>query len=38
MTSAEEIKPLKKRDRLVFASVDAPKEMVEAVRNSKTDP
>jgi prevent-host-death family protein len=38
MISAEEYQRLKRRDRQVFASIDAPQEIVEAVRSAKMDP
>jgi prevent-host-death family protein len=38
MISAEEYHRLKRRDRQVFATADAPEEIVEAVRHSKMDP
>jgi PHD/YefM family antitoxin component YafN of YafNO toxin-antitoxin module len=38
MISAEEYHRLKRRDRQVFATADAPEEIIEAVRNSKMDP
>lgn len=36
--SAEEFQRLKRRDRQVFATADAPEEVIEAVRNSEMDP
>ena len=38
MISAEEYARLKRRDREVFSTADAPEEVVEAVRNAKMDP
>ncbi len=38
MISADEYQRLKRRDRQVFASGDAPDEIIEAVRGSKMDP
>jgi PHD/YefM family antitoxin component YafN of YafNO toxin-antitoxin module len=38
MISVEEYQRLKRRDRQVFATGDAPEEIVEAVRNSEMDP
>ena len=38
MISAEEYLRLKRRDRQVFSTANAPEEIVEAVRNSEMDP
>ncbi len=38
MISVEEYQRLKRRDRRVFATGEAPEEIVEAVRNSEMDP
>ena len=38
MISAEEYGRLKRRDRQVFGTGEAPEEVIEAVRNSKMDP
>lgn len=38
MISAEEFQRLKRRDRQVFSTADAPEEIIEAVRNSRMDP
>jgi prevent-host-death family protein len=38
MISADEYRRLKRRDRQVFATVDAPEEIIEAVKNSTMDP
>ena len=38
MISAEEYRRLKRRDRQVFATIDTPEEVIEAVKNSKMDP
>lgn len=38
MISADEYRRLKRRDRQVFATENAPEEIVEAVRNAKMDP
>jgi PHD/YefM family antitoxin component YafN of YafNO toxin-antitoxin module len=38
MISVEEYQRLKRRDRQVFATGEAPEEIVEAVRNSEMDP
>jgi prevent-host-death family protein len=38
MISADEYRRLKRRDRQVFATADAPDEIIEAVKNSRMDP
>jgi prevent-host-death family protein len=38
MISAEEYARLKRRDRQVFATSEAPEEVIDAVRNAKMDP
>ena len=38
MISAEEYRRLKRRDRQVFATGDAPVDIIEAVRHAEMDP